>query len=273
MKFKSWVLLVTGLLTGAAGTLYLVPFSSQQEVLACTHKNSGKVRLTVADDCNLTTETKSVVDDLWGLLPTTTAGLPTTVVSTSVPISLTKHVVDSKGRDLGVMISNDGFQSFWVEFKGGRFNINSGGTVWGEGWAGNPIVFSEKTCQIPFVMPVESAEISSLRAVVDLPVLGPPSNKTSRRAFRPVGNLVPTPRFVYRYNPPSSAKYWTDYYQSRSTTDPIDSERLWQTKPGCLRLTISEFEKNDSFGLPPRVYKSTPAALPVFTSPLKIVEK
>ena len=105
MKFKSWVLLVTGLLTGAAGTLILAQQSSApQEILACTHNSTGKVRLTVTGDCNPATETQSVVNDLWALQPTTTAGLSTTAVSTSVPMSLTKHVVDSQGRDLGVLI-------------------------------------------------------------------------------------------------------------------------------------------------------------------------
>jgi hypothetical protein len=272
MKFKPWVLLVTGLLVGSVGTLVLAP-SSPQEVSACIHKISGKVRLTVKDDCDSATEKSSVVNDLWALQPTTTQSDPPRDTDTSVPSQLTKHVVDSNGRDLGVLISNDGFQSFWVVYRGGRFNINAGGGVSGEGWAGDPIAFSDKTCQIPFIMPVDSTELSSLRAVVDLPPPGAPSNKTTRKAFRPIGKLVSKPKFVYRYNRPQDAKYWSDYYQTQTTTDPIDPELLWRTKAGCLRLSTSEFEQNMSGGLPARLYKSTTVALPVFTSPLKIVEK
>lgn len=277
MRRSSLALVMIGLLIGSTATLALTrQSSSQREILACTNKASGKVRLTVTGTCDPVRESESPVSDLWSLQPAPPTSQTAVESTTTVARQLTKHVVDSNGKDLGVLISNDGFQSFWVEYQGGRFNITAGGSAWGEGWAGDPVMFSERTCQIPFINPVDSAELRSLRAVVDIPPPGVPSNKTTRKAFRPVGDLIATPKKLYRYNSPRAAAYWANYYQSKSDSDPsysIDPNALWMTKAGCLKLSMSEFERNMSGGLPPRLYKADRVALPVFTSPLMIIEK
>ena len=49
MKFKPVALLVIGLFLGSAMTLMVIKSSSpSNEILACTNKKSGKVRLTVS---------------------------------------------------------------------------------------------------------------------------------------------------------------------------------------------------------------------------------
>lgn len=266
MKFKPIALVVIGVLLGSTITLTLTrPSASTTEILACTNKKSGKTRLTISGECDSMSESKSTVTDLWGLQPTS---------STSTQLkALKKHVVDSTGKDLGELISNDGTQSFWILFQGGRFNITSSGYVSGEGWGGDPVAFSDSKCQVPYLWPTEGIEIKSMRTVITAPPSGKPSNTLTARAFKPSGSLVTKPKGLYRYNSPKEAKFWAETFANRNSTDPIDPEQLWKTKEGCQKLQIEIFEEGMSGGLPSKMYLSTEVVIPKYSAPLVIVEK
>lgn len=99
-----------GLLIGSTTTLALTRQSdSQREILACTHRKTGKVRLTITGTCYLDRESESPVMDLWSLQPAPPTSQETVESPNTVARQLTKHVVDSNGKNLGELIS--------IEFK------------------------------------------------------------------------------------------------------------------------------------------------------------
>ena len=268
MKFKPAALVIIGLLLGSTVTLAVTRSStSSTEILACTDKTTGKTRLTVSGKCNEGLETKSQVTDLWGLQPTTSAPPSTTPPTTTVR---KKYVVDAKGKTIGELISNDGVQSFWILFEGGNFNVSAGGSTSANGWAGDPTVFSDAKCQLPFLIPQTGVDVKSLRIVVEVPLTTRPTNKKVQKAFRAVGEEISTPKIIYVYNTLKDAQYYTDLYASRDSV-PVNS--LWKAKKGCIPISHDEYELFNSFRVAPRVYRTVATRLPKYSAPLSVVEK
>jgi hypothetical protein len=262
MKFKPIALVVIGILLASTITLtFTRPSTSTAEILACTNKSTGKTRLTISGKCNIKSESQSPVTDLWGLQPTSS--------TSTQPKSLKKHVVDASGKDLGELISNDGLQNFWITTNGGLFNISTGGYVYGESGAWDPVFYSDKSCQIPYFGVEQDVQYSSrTRAVVEVPKLGPPSNQLIRRAYRPVGRPQPSPKLVYFYVTPRTSKL----VQQATNPDYINKYG-WQATPGCLRVELEKLRNMSEAGVPKKVLKSSPVDLPTYRSPLTIVEK
>ena len=262
MKFKPVALVVIGVLLGSTVTLAITrPSASTAEVLACTNKKSGKTRLTISGKCNIESESQSPVTDLWSLQPTS---------STSIqPKALKKHVVDANGKDLGELVSNDGLQNFWITTNGGLFNISTGGFVYGESGAWDPVFFSDKSCQVPYFGVEQGVQYSSrTRAVVEVPKLGPPSNQLIRKAYRPLGRPMPSPKFVYFYVTPRRSKL-----VQQATTPGYIEEYGWQSTAGCRRVELEKLKNMSESGIPNEVLKSTFVDMPVYKAPLTIVEK
>lgn len=277
MKFKAVAFLCIGVLLGSTITLIATrPNNTTAEILACTDKASGKTRLTVSGACNDSLESKNPVTDLWGLQPSTSAPPATTATTTKV---LKKYVVDAKGKTVGELVSNDGLRNFWVISEGGNFFLSSGSNAAeGEAWAGDSShpVFSEPTCQVPYIFPSDGSLQSALRLVIKVAPTGTPTNNLQRRAFRPVGKQIETPKFIYLYNTPREAGYWTKQFATRSTSDfnnLISENELWKSTPGCQKVPSSEYDSIVSGGITSTVYKSVRVNLPLYTTPLQIVEK
>jgi hypothetical protein len=268
MKFKAAAFLCIGVLLGSTITLASTRSTKYSgDVLACTDKVSGKTRLTISGECDESIESTELVTDLWGLQPSTSAPPATTPTTTRV---LKKYVVDRSGKTVGELISNDGVQNFWVLFEGGNYNVSAGGFTYANGWSGDPTVFSDSRCQLPFLIPQSGIDVSSLRLVVDVPATSRPTNKKVRKAFRAVGVEISTPQKIYVYNTPKDAQYWIDYYGTR---DSVPEERLWKTKKGCVSITHDEYERFNSFQVAPRVYRTVTTRLPTYSPPLSVIEK
>lgn len=223
---------------GSAGTLALTQqSSSSREILACTHKKSGKVRLIAAGDCNPDSETQSVVEDLWALQPTVpgTDQPTTTAAKTS-----TKHVVDSTGEDLGLLVAVDGIDTYWTR---------TGSGVWGLGISerrfqaqfGHLEIYSDANCTLPLI-PYRSSVDSDFRRVVTDDFFRKPRRI---RGFQVVGGPISIPKVVYQR----------------------DIESV------CMPYTKSDYQSWESIVGISKFYRTEPVELPTYSPPLSIVEK
>jgi hypothetical protein len=260
MKFKPIALVVIGILLGSTITLTLTqPSASTAEILACTNKKSGKTRLTISDECNVKTESKSVVTDLWGLQPTSS--------TSTQPKALKKHVVDANGKDLGQLLSQDfATSSYWVQNPNGLFNIYADGRVFANLSSWDPAIFEDSKCQLPLLGGMtDGVDLAIARAIVEIPSLGAPSNKTLRLAFRPVGKSIPTPAEVFFYVSPAAIQANESWFENtgRRTNE-------WMTKAGCIRVNSSDI---DTETRTKTVLRSSKVNIPVFTPSLRIIEK
>jgi hypothetical protein len=260
MKFKPIALVVIGILLGSTITLTLTrPSASTAEILACTNKKSGKTRLTISDECNIKTESKSAVTDLWGLQPTTS--------TSTKPKALKKHIVDVNGRDLGELLSQDfATNSYWVQNSNGIFNIYADGKVFANISSWDPAIFEDPKCQLPLLGGLtQGNDLTTARAIVEIPSIGTPSNKTVSMAFKPVGKSIPTPVELFFYVTPASIEANESYFENtgRKTNE-------WMTRAGCIRVKSSDI---DTETRTKTVFRSSKVDIPIFTPPLKIVEK
>jgi hypothetical protein len=261
MKFKPIALVVIGILLGSTITLTLTrPLASTAEILACTNKKSGKTRLTISDECNNKTESKSAVTDLWGLQPTTST--PTQ------PKTLKKHVVDANGKDLGELISNDGLRSFWVKTSTGVFEITSDGWVRGELAPTDPPTFADSNCSIAYLWLYEDSrqDLELARAVLDPKN---PNGSKSMTGFKVNGSPISTPKSMWFYNTPRNAKWKRQQQESSDTTI---ANQGW-LKTGCIKVTLEEIQDWSEGGFPKKVYRTTAVKVPSWSGTLSIVEK
>ena len=260
MKFKSIALLIIGLLLGSTFTLSVTRSSTHpNEILACTNKKSGKIRLTITGECKNQTESKYQVTDLWSLQP---------VASPSTqPPSLKKHVVDSNGKDLGELLSQDfATNSYWIQNLDGVFNIYADGKVFANLNSWDPPIFQDSNCQLPLLGgEVQGSDLVTARAVVAIPSLGTPSNKTQLIAFKPVGKSIPTPTKLFVYVSPSTIRGNESYFENTGRR-----ENEWMTKAGCLKVNSREIA---SMTFTKTLFRSSRVNIPVFTPPLNIIEK
>ena len=263
MKFKPIALLVIGLLLGSTITLTLTrPSASTAEILACTNKKSGKTRLTITGECNNQTESQSAVTDLWSLQPVSPS-------STQSP-SLKKHVVDSNGKDLGELLSQDfDTNSYWIQNLNGVFNIYADGKVFANLNSWDPPIFQDSSCQLPLLGgEVQGSDLATARAVVAIPSLGTPSNKTQRIAFKPVGKSIPTPTEVFFYVSPASIQANESWFENTGRR-----ANEWMTKAGCIKVNSSDASDAASETFTKTVFRSSRVDIPVFTPPFNLIEK
>lgn len=266
MKFKPIALVVIGMLLGSTITLTLTrPTASTAEVLACTNKKSGKTRLTISDECNNKTESKSAVTDLWGLQPTSS--------TSTQPQALKKHVVDAQGRDLGELVTREGLNNFWTIFDGGLYNLDNNGRISGTISSWDPPIFEDDKCQLPYIGYPTDVIDKTTRAIVETMPSGSPSSEPQRGAFRVRGNLITIPSSVYIYVTPAWSKGYLTTKKNNSESSAFE-DSPWLEKPGCISVTKQVAIDHGIGGRPPkRIYRSMPASTPVFTGPLSIVEK
>jgi hypothetical protein len=260
MKFKPVALVVIGVLLGSTVTLAITrPSASTAEVLACTNKKSGKTRLTISGKCNIESESQSPVTDLWSLQPTGS--------TSTQPKALKKHVVDSNGKDLGELLSQDfATNSYWVQNSNGLFNIYADGRVFANLSSWDPAIFEDSKCQLPLLGGMtDGIDLATARAIVEIPSLGAPSNKTLRMAFRPIGKSIPTPAEVFFYVSPATIQANESWFENtgRRTNE-------WMTKAGCIKVNSSDI---DTETRTKTLLRSSKVNIPVFTPSLKIIEK
>jgi hypothetical protein len=220
------------------------PSASTAEILACTNKKSGKTRLTISDECNNKTESKSAVTDLWGLLPTSSVA-PSTIVSTPTQT----YVVDRTQKIVGVLTDTEGREGFWIKAASGnwrlsRSDVDVSGLLRPVHSTEGPL-FNDDTCQSPLFRPTVSANVNDERAVVDILVKGNGKKAITRRGFRISGSLIPFPKTIYGFS------YSEDNQLS------------------CSVQSVSAIAD----GVPKKVYKSKLVAIPKYELPLSIMEK
>ena len=260
MKFKPIALLIIGLLLGSTFTLSVTRSSTHpNEILACTNKKSGKIRLTITGECKNQTESKYQVTDLWSLQPVAS--------SSTQPPSLKKHVVDSNGKDLGELLSQDfATNSYWIQNLDGVFNIYADGKVFANLNSWDPPIFQDSSCQLPLLGgEVQGSDLVTARAVVAIPSLGTPSNKTQLVAFKPVGKSLPTPTKLFVYVSPATLRGPESYFENTGRR-----ENEWMTKAGCIKVNSRDIA---SMTFTKTLFRSSRVNIPVFTPPLNIIEK
>jgi hypothetical protein len=264
MKFKPIALVVIGLLLGSTITLTLTrPSASTAEILACTNKKSGKTRLTISDECNIKTESKSAVTDLWGLQPSTS--------TSTEPKALKRHVVDANGKDLGELVTQEGLNLFWTMFEGSLLSLDNSGGIGGTLSSWDPPIYADSNCRNPYIGFWKQKSESNARAVVAIAQVGSPNKPLVRKVFRPIGNPIATPSYVFYFVTPRQSKR----YKSGLNSSIVTSEIIpWLENPGCVRITKEDANKYGFGGsVPKQVLRSTPVSTPVFTGPLSVVEK
>ena len=229
----------------------------------CRNTATGAHRIITSGECAVGTE--SAVAEI--AAPTTTATAATTPI---VQAALKKYVVDKNGKTVGELISNEGLSSFWVMFEGGQFQLSSyleqGETQANGNLYSEPDIFADKQCQSPYLSAEFTIDQSSARSVLKAHPTGAPSDKTTRRAYRPVGSPFKTPSHVYIYQLPGSVKY----DQERAANGDI-VEPAWRIQAGCIRIPTSEIKAISSFYME-TVFKSVPAKMPSYSPPLRIEE-
>lgn len=246
MKLKPIALLVIGLLLGSTITLSVTRSSAPlNEILACTNKKSGKLRLTISVECNSQTESKSAVTDLWSLQPTT--------IPPAKPTSTTalrkKYVVDATGKNLGLLTSSEGRTALWVLSATGQWRLSIettevSGFLLPAGTLQGPI-FSDEECSLPLLRFVnEGTDLKSERAVAEVMIVQGGQSSMTRRAFQPTGRAIELPPVFYGFG-----------YEGNQLT--------------CVR----EQESSIADERPMFVVKSKPAKAPSYSPPLSIVEK
>jgi hypothetical protein len=242
MKFKPIALVVIGMLLGSTITLTLTrPSASTAEILACTNKKSGKMRLTVMRECDSQTEDQSLVTDLWSLQPSTSTVQPET--TTSVP-RLKQYVIDSKGKQIGVLVDKDGASKYFVETQSG---------IWGYGVSHPQIsgflnrisLYFDSKCKRPYLSGFQQPKNAMMTAI---------NFETDLTTDGYVATTGPLPM-------PKSG--WIIQEIRDSNTEEI-IERKCTTWNGTDSL---EVEVNSSF------FKSEPVSFPAYTPPLRIIEK
>ena len=238
MKFKPFALVVIGVLLGSTITLALTrPSVSTAEILACTNKKSGKTRLTTSGACRPTDEQESAVDDLWALQPTVPrTGQPTT---TSAKTS-TKHVVDSTGKDLGLLVAVDGIDTYWTRTDSGVFGLGISERRF-QAQFGHVEIYSDANCTLPLI-PFRASTDSDFRRVVTDDFFRKPRRV---RGFRVVGEPISNPRVVF--------------------------QRVIES--GCTPYTKSDYQSWESIVDVSKFYRTEPVELPTYSPPLKIVER
>lgn len=269
MRRSSLALVMIGLLIGSTATLALTrQSSSQREILACTNKASGKVRLTVTGTCDPVRESESPVSDLWSLQPASPANPTTAESTTTVSLQLTKHVVDSNGKDLGELISNDGLILFWVKTASGVFQLTSGGSVNGQLGSTDPPTFADRRCSSAYLWynAEQRLDLNLARAVFN------PKDRNSSRnlvGFKVLGKPIATPKSMWIYNSPRDAKRYRQQQAASSTTIPNQN---W-LKSGCIQVSLDEIKDWPEGGFPKKVYRTTQVRIPTWSGALSIVEK
>ena len=240
MKFKPIALVVIGVLLGSTITLTLTrPSVSTAEILACTNKKSGKTRLTISGKCNIKTESKSAVSDLWGLQPTTS--------TSTEPKALKKHVVDAQGKDLGELVEASGLDFFWINSESGIWQVAANneyvsGKMYGE-------FFSDSKCRKPYLFAETQSSEQMRRAVIDVRRDLPKTRIKEKLGFRPIGQPIKFPEFSYVIK-----GYGNEFLT-------------------CIRLNRAEANNWIEGGIRNLVYKTAQVALPTYKAPLSIVEK
>lgn len=258
-----------GLLVGSTTTLAITRQSnSQREILACTNKASGKVRLTVTGTCDPVRESESPVSDLWSLQPAAPTNPTKAGATTTVAQKLTKHVVDSNGRDIGELISNDGLQSFWVKTETGVFQLTAEGYVRGALGPTDPLTFADGNCSSAYLWydADQRLDLNLARAVFN-----PKSKHSSRNlvGFKVLGRPVKTPESLWIYNSPRDAKWYRQQQSASSTTIPNQN---W-LKSGCIQVSLDEIKDWTEGGFPKKVYRTTQVRIPTWSGALSIEEK
>jgi hypothetical protein len=202
MKFKPIALVVIGILLGSIITLtFTRPSTSTAEILACTNKKSGKVRLTNAGECNIQTESESSVTDLWGLQSTTVPQVQST--STTTTTLRKKYVVDAKGQTLGLLFATEGRTALWVLSTTGRWRLSTennevSGYMNPAGTLEGPI-FSDAQCSLPLLKLGEGTNLKLERAVAEVMTVKDGLASTIRRAFQPIGRAIELPQVIYGF--------------------------------------------------------------------------
>jgi hypothetical protein len=247
MKFKPIALVVIGVLLGSTITLCVTRLSApSSEILACTNKKSGKVRLTITSECNIKTESKSAVTDLWGLQPTTVPPFQ----STSTTMAMRKkYVVDANGKNLGLLTSSEGRTALWVFSPTGQWRLSVETTeVSGFLHPANTLegpIFSDEECSLPLLRVVnEGTDLKSERAVVEVMIFKGAKRSVTRRAFQPTGRAIGLPPVFYGFG----------YVENQLT---------------CVR----EQESSITGEMPIVVVKTKAVKAPTYSLPLSIVEK
>jgi hypothetical protein len=201
MKFKPIALLAIGILLGSTITLTLTrPSASTAEILACTNKKSGKVRLTNAGECDIRTESESSVTDLWGLQSTTVPQVQSTSTTTTLR---KKYVVDAKGKTLGLLTATEGRTALWVLSTTGQWRLSTerievSGYMNPAGTLEGPI-FSDAQCSLPLLKLGEGTNLKLERAVVEVMTVKDGLVSTIRRAFQPIGRAIELPQVIYGF--------------------------------------------------------------------------
>lgn len=250
MRRSSLALVMIGLLVGSTTTLALTRQShSQREILACTNKMTGKVRLTVTGTCDLGQESESPVSDLWSLQPASPTNPTTAESTTTVALPRTKHVVDSDGKVLGVLTDTDGRDGYWIMSRSGRWRLSRvdhsvSGYLRPLNSTEGPL-YSDAACSLPLIRPSAIGDDKNERAVVDVMRIVENQARTTIGGFRVSGARIMLPRIIYGFS------YTTDN-----------------------TLTCSALDASVITGEVPRqVYKSTPAQIPTWSGALSIEEK
>jgi hypothetical protein len=247
MKFKPFALIVIGLLLGSTITLSVTRSSApSSEILACTNKKSGKVRLTITGECNIQTESESAVTNLWGLQPTTVPPFQST--STTMTVRK-KYVVDAHGKNLGLLTSSEGRTALWVLSPTGQWRLSAETTeVSGFLRPANTLegpIFSDEECSLPLLKVVdEGTDLKSERAVAEVMIVKGSQYGVTRRAFQPTGRAIGLPSVFYGFR-----------YEENQLT--------------CVR----EQESSITDERPTFVVKSKAVKAPSYSLPLSIVEK
>jgi hypothetical protein len=247
MKFKPIALLVIGLLLGSTITLSVTRSSApSNEILACTNKKSGKIRLTITVECNSQTESESAVTDLWSLQPTT---IPPATPTSTTTILRKKYVVDAEGKNLGLLTSSEGRTALWVLSPTGQWRLSIETTeVSGFLLPANTLegpIFSDDECSLPLLRVVnEGTDLKSERAVAEVMIVKGGQSSMTRRAFQPTGRAIGLPPVFYGFG-----------YEENQLT--------------CVR----EQESSITNERPMFVVKSKLAKAPSYSPPLKIVDR
>ena len=231
--------MVIGVLLGSTITLTLSrPPASTAEVIACTNKSSGVVRLLTRGRCDSSNELEYLVRDLQSILPTSSV-LPTTTTGTRVP---QKFVVDSTGKTLGQLTKEDGFSSFIVRTKAGIWSFGISyprisGFLYKIG------LYFDSKCQRPYLAGFLQPDKLLHTAVDD-----------EQKSFGYMASTGPLPM---------PTKAWVIQTTRDPATEVIQETRCVQWNEG----ESLEVETGAQF------FKSVKVPLISYTPPLKIVEK
>ncbi len=223
MKVKPIALVVIGMLLGSTITLTLTrPSASTAEILACTNKKSGKVRLTNAGECNIQTESESSVTDLWGLQSTTVPQVQSTSTTTTLR---KKYVVDAKGKTLGLLTATEGRTALWVLSTTGQWRLSTerievSGYMNPAGTLEGPI-FSDAQCSLPLLKLGEGTNLKLERAVVEVMTVKDGLVSTIRRAFQPIGRAIELPQVIYGFGYEDNQLKCIPEQESSVTDKPI----------------------------------------------------